>query len=382
MERREQRETQRQRQPQPMPSPCEHLPQDVRQVWQQVWNDERCKNLSLLLDRYAPWRRDARGNRGNWELRMRYLSRQKTEEATGQGAKGLWLKDDDQNLLDAPVKPNLRLDEKLMAAFKERWHYLLEWHRQQGCKVRKFEAQPVWCFVVGLGASHVLETSITLHRILGLPIIPGSALKGVARAYALFELAQQLGVPILSPAEVAKKAANKEITPLAEFEALLLSLEDEERWAKLHAQLLRNRDLPEGAQIRSLSLDALQEKCRPFVEVFGTTEKAGGVIFLDAIPLETPKFQLDIMNPHYPQYYDHRGGKQEEPKPPADWESPRPVFFLTVSETPYLFAIAARTEQANDLLDVAERWLKGALNELGVGAKTSADYGYWEVTEP
>ncbi len=115
------------------------------------------------------------------------------------------------------------------------------------------------------------------------------------------------------------------------------------------------------------------------VAVFGTTEQAGCVIFFDAIPLEVPKFQLDIMNPHYPNYYDNRGVSSQKPAPPADWDSPRPVFFLTVSETPYLFAIAARSEQGNRLLDLAEKWLKGALRELGIGAKTSADYGYWQI---
>jgi CRISPR-associated protein Cmr6 len=158
-----------------------------------------------------------------------------------------------------------------------------------------------------LGAAHVLETGITLHRLFGLPIIPGSALKGAAKAYA---------------------------------------------------QLVEGRtdDDPE------------------LVAVFGTTEQAGSVIFFDAIPLEVPKFQLDIMNPHYPNYYREQGGK-----PPADWESPSPVFFLTVHATPYLFAIAARSEQGNRLLDLAEKWLKGALADLGIGAKTSADYGYWQV---
>ena len=38
--------------------------------------------------------------------------------------------------------------------------------------------------VVGLGTASVVETSIALHRIYGVPYIPGSALKGVARRFA------------------------------------------------------------------------------------------------------------------------------------------------------------------------------------------------------
>lgn len=41
---------------------------------------------------------------------------------------------------------------------------------------------------VGLGAESVVETSIALHRTYGVPVIPGSALKGLARRYAAHAL--------------------------------------------------------------------------------------------------------------------------------------------------------------------------------------------------
>lgn len=37
---------------------------------------------------------------------------------------------------------------------------------------------------IGLGGASVLETAISLSRMYGVPLIPGSALKGLARAYA------------------------------------------------------------------------------------------------------------------------------------------------------------------------------------------------------
>ncbi len=355
------------------PPPCDHLPQSVRQIWQRVWNDQRCKNLSLLLDRYAPWRKN---QEGAWDMRMRYRRRDRIEEATGQGAKGLWLKDDEEDLVDAPIKPNSRIDEQLLKAFGERWQQWFNWYHQRGYEVRSFQAQPVWRFVVGLGAAHVLETGITLHRIFGLPIIPGSALKGVARSQALFQLAEKLGVPILSPTEATARAKKGILTPLEKLEAVILSQEDEEAQKTLLSQLLRDNAVPEDAPIRRSNLQSLREMWQPFLEVFGSTERTGSVIFLDAVPMEPPNFQLDIMNPHYPNYYRAQGQN-----PPADWESPNPVFFLTVMETPYCFAIAARSEQGNCLLDLAEAWLKGALRELGIGAKTNADYGYWDFEE-
>jgi CRISPR-associated protein Cmr6 len=42
--------------------------------------------------------------------------------------------------------------------------------------------------VVGLGGENVLETGITLHHTYGTPIIPGSALKGLASHYCHDEL--------------------------------------------------------------------------------------------------------------------------------------------------------------------------------------------------
>ncbi len=287
-----------------LPPPCEHLPKILQRIWQRVWNDNRCKNLSLLIDRYAPWTKV--GN--EWNLRMRYRRGQREETAEGQSAKSLWLRDKtDETMIHLPICPNERIDVGILTAVKQRHEALLHWYRQRGFEVHQFEANPVWRFVVGLGAAHVLETGITLHRIFGLPIIPASGLKGAARAYA---------------------------------------------------QLIEGKS----------------ENDPEFIAIFGTTDQAGKIVFLDAVPIEAPKFELDIMNPHYPDYY-REGGK----KSPSDWQSPNPVFFLTVSGTPYLFAIAVRTKDAVNLLPITERWLRGALTELGIGAKTSADYGYWEI---
>jgi len=276
MGRRQRPQGQQQGQP---PSVILPLPKEVRQV---ADNGNRCDNIGLWLDRFLTV------NPQSWELTQDAKHRQYLMRLTKQKA---W---------------QSKVGEQLNA-LQERYEAMLKWHEQRGFVVKRIQAQPVWRFVVGLGAAHVLETGITLHRLFGLPIVPGSALKGAARAYA---------------------------------------------------------KLVEGKPDDDADL----------IAVFGTTEQAGSVIFFDAIPLEVPKFQLDIMNPHYPNYYRTQGQN-----PPADWESPNPVFFLTVSETPYLFAIAARSEQGNRLLGFAENWLKGALKELGIGAKTSADYGFWNV---
>ena len=340
------RRQQPQRQPQQRQeqTPILPLPAEVRQV---ADNGNRCDNIGLWLDRFLTINLQK-----NWEITQEAKHRLRLMELVGQPE---W---------------RSQMREKL-SALRDRHKAMLKWYKQRDFTVRCIKAEPIWRFVVGLGAAHVLETGITLHRLFGLPIIPGSALKGAARTWALLKLAEELGVPILSP----KEAAAKSQTPLEKFEAVILSQESEREQAALLSQLLQDDAIPERALIRNLSLQELRKKWQPFFEVFGSTDRAGSVIFFDAIPLEVPKFQLDIMNPHYPNYY-----RTPEKNPPADWESPNPVFFLTVTETPYRFAIASHSEQGNRLLDLAEKWLKGALTELGIGAKTNADYGFWDVS--
>jgi hypothetical protein len=109
--------------------------------------------------------------------------------------------------------------------------------------------------------------------------------------------------------------------------------------------------------------------------LFGTTSSAAYVDFLDALPLPGKwQLQRDVLTVHHPKYY--RG----EAAPPADYDDPTPIYFLTaVGE----FLIALRPS------DGAEAWaeagygvLKMALDEEGVGGKTSSGYGRLRVGDP
>jgi CRISPR-associated protein Cmr6 len=105
--------------------------------------------------------------------------------------------------------------------------------------------------------------------------------------------------------------------------------------------------------------------------IFGTTSSAGKVIFFDAIPTnpENLVMDLDVMNPHYSDYY--QGGNT----PPADYLNPCPVFFLTIApNSKFLFAVAS---EDRILVQQAQTWLQTALRKMGVGAKTTAGYGLW-----
>jgi CRISPR type III-B/RAMP module RAMP protein Cmr6 len=194
------------------------------------------------------------------------------------------------------------MDATLHRAYVARWQAMLA---TQGAET--FEAEPDWRFVVGLGRKGPLEVGMTFHRIYGFPLIPGSSLKGLARAYA----------------ELVVKASQDEITHVF-------------------------GDAPRPDEDPSMA-------------------HVGRAVFFDAVPLAPPHLEIDVMNPHYADYYQGNA-------PPADYLSPTPIYFLTVGQdSRYLFAVAG-PEKAQ-----GRKWLEGGLGELGSGAKTSAGYGYWQI---
>jgi CRISPR type III-B/RAMP module RAMP protein Cmr6 len=97
----------------------------------------------------------------------------------------------------------------------------------------------------------------------------------------------------------------------------------------------------------------------------------GQCIFFDAFPQKAPRIELDVMTPHYPKYYS-------EGQPPADWQSPNPIHFLTVGKGTYFSFIIGlpKIEEAQELKSKLAIWLEEALQTKGIGAKTAVGYGY------
>lgn len=240
----------------------------------------KCKNLALILDKYPP---------------QSVIIETKN--------KGPWL----QNLVKSS-----HIDTALTQSVYNRWHAMMS-----AIRATLFNASLDWRMVIGLGGETVLETDLTLHHLYAIPFIPGSALKGLTRAYVTGEI-------------------------------------DE------HKSLDIEKD------------DATVQR------IFGSQEHAGTVLFFDAVPLNGEvQFVVDIMNPHYPEYY---GGN----KPPTNDQSPVPVTFLTVTNTTFTFALASRhpgdPQHEADLKD-AMKWLQEAIEKYGVGGKTSAGYGYFKMAK-
>ena len=213
--------------------------------------------------------------------------------------------------------------------------------------------------VVGLGSGHVLETSLTLHHIFGIPYIPGSALKGVVRMVSFWKIAEKLS-----------EKTDKKIEELQKqlYDIQISSSDDE---------------------------DIVKHKL-----LFGTQDFKGFLIFLDAYPeIQNNQdiFELDVMTPHYSGYYT-------KGQAPGDWENPNPIVFLTVKRgIDFCFNVLFDKFRAEEILKdkdfpmkvkniieewlaynssnlsgLVKNWIEAALKYYGVGAKTRLGYGIFE----
>lgn len=198
---------------------------------------------------------------------------------------------------------------------------------------------------LGLARASALENAgLTLHAIYGFPYLPGSGLKGLARSYA----------------ETIWLAGQDD--PASAWE----TIERVFGWAPGSDQVGKGQEKPwKPKEVRPHPKEA--------------SARAGAVVFHDAWPTSWPRLVIDIVNNHHPSYY-------QENKPPGDWDSPVPVYFLAIEPgQEFEFAIGpgpAATDDGDALRALARQWLDGALTHLGSGAKTAAGYGYWNEPEP
>jgi len=238
-------------------------------------------------------------------------------------------------------------------------------------EIKTFKLKTKSRLVVGLGDESVYETSIRLHRNYGVPYIPGSALKGVAKHYSIMNLTERLMRLKLDEDfyKLAKRVQEALENPAKD--------ENDEREVKKAIE----------AKLKIDFTDEILEEFKQLRTIFGTQRYEGSIIFFDALPTpeqlkSKPILELDIINPHYQPYYSasEKDLREKVEKAPGDWHSPNPIFFLTVPKgVEFQFAIAPRNDEAcsgkPSLLDKAVAVVKDALQEHGVGAKTSLDYG-------
>ena len=170
---------------------------------------------------------------------------------------------------------------------------------------------------VGLGNSNVIETGLALNHVYGMPILPGSSIKGITAHYCS---------EIFGAEDESYRGPNPE-SPLE----------------------------PAGR-----IYEALFGKIAPEKE-----QEAGLLRFYDAwiVPESVDSaFVMDVMTPHHE----------------SDFADPTPINFLTVRGKFEIFIGCANLEADRGWIDFAFKLVEAALNNYGIGGKIRAGYGKME----
>ncbi|WP_297853147.1 type III-B CRISPR module RAMP protein Cmr6 [Meiothermus sp.] len=166
---------------------------------------------------------------------------------------------------------------------------------------------------IGLGNASPIENGLAIHHTYGVPYLPGSALKGLLR-----RVAERFG--------------------LSEQEKAVL--------------------LGEGP-------DPKQKK----------QGNAAYLVYWDGwLELAcTQPFQFDVITVHHREYYGKKGAVW-----PTDFDDPNPVAFLSVRPgVKFWIPITCPAQDAQDWPYKAAEMLAWGLENLGLGGKTNAGYGYF-----
>jgi CRISPR type III-B/RAMP module RAMP protein Cmr6 len=222
-----------------------------------------------------------------------------------------------------------RSKPELDKAIKARQDWLKRLEAQHGAarlrKVRLYSTSPL---ILHLGRANVLENvGLYCERTTGLPVIPGTAVKGVLSTWACWE-------------------ANQNDDG---------SFPDPESWA------VQRSAFPANHARRIFGSDAETG-----------SEHAGEISFLGAWPATLPKLALDIVNPHH----DTSG---------RDLTRLTPSVFLSLESGPawdFVFLVRPGVSDAAELLNTTETWLRESLSQVGLGAKTAAGYGRFSDDPP
>jgi len=231
--------------------------------------------------------------------------------------------------------------------FFERWKATF-----QDPQDRIFELTLASRLLVGCGNASATDIGLMVHHTWGVPVIPGSALKGLLAHYV--DTVYGPKDPALPPWTQPEDERLR-----ADYQGNVWRERRIQRGpGAIYRILFGAPDAEEDAVMREKGLDA--------------GASAGLVMFHDAlyvpgsIPDEKP-YATDVLTVHQKAYYDTSGEHW-----PNDYDNPNPVAFLTVRPgVKMLLGLSGPP----DWTELAERLLRDALAKWGVGGKTNVGYG-------
>lgn len=246
----------------------------------------------------------------SWNLQLDKFSFRRNGEAEAK-----------TDALKGAIKTYERGRGQLDKAIKARQTWLKSLNVQHGPRLRTVRLYSTSPLILHLGRTNVLENvGLYCERTTGLPVIPGTAVKGVLSTWACWEANQNEDGSFPHP----------------------------ESWATVRTAF------PADHANRIFGSDAE-----------AGSEYAGEISFLGAWPATLPKLVLDIVNPHH----DSNG---------RDLTRLTPSVFLSLEAGPawdFVFLARPGISDAPELLKTTETWLRESLAQIGLGAKTAAGYG-------
>ncbi|MGH3936694.1 MAG: type III-B CRISPR module RAMP protein Cmr6 [Pseudonocardiaceae bacterium] len=104
----------------------------------------------------------------------------------------------------------------------------------------------------------------------------------------------------------------------------------------------------------------------------------GSVLIWDGVPTEPPELVLDVLTPHVKAYYDSGNSPNGVPDTaPAECYNPVPIRFLAVEKTRFRAYLIGPPDDVAACVTL----VRSGLDELGIGGKTAAGYGYCVSSE-
>lgn len=198
------------------------------------------------------------------------------------------------------------------------------------------------------------NAGIALDRCFGLPLIPGSASKGVSRHTALWE--------IRSSESVAEK---KRLLRLA---LLVFGFGVDDVKSK-HGKTNWAWSVESNPEILGSVLSELPS----------STDFKGIISFLPASPASEKSMRIvaEGLTPHTDQMTGKESDRLNPLTFPAVERGSQFAFALILNRS-----LGKQSEESiREILDQAEIWLKQAVTGTGIGAKTSAGYGWFTIND-
>jgi len=251
----------------------------------------------------------------------------------------------------------------------------------EGLRVEATSTAP---FATGLGIEHPVENGFSFLTPYGLPYLAGSGVKGVfrraAEELALFSEEYNIAVDerptMLDVWWLFGFEGAGSIWSVDRFQADLRNMVNRPDFRHLIC-----RAIPEGKERQSFLEDP-----KRFLERLDSLRQRiqmrGALAFWDVFPKPKNVLTVEIMTPHYGDYYQaKRSRAYPNGAPPHNAGQPNPIPFLAVpAGSSFVFHVVCESQYLPDMLRshwkaLLERIVNHAFDWLGFGAKTSVGYG-------